>query len=393
MALDASNSSRRYDLDRLRVCALALLIFTHSLYVYRTDGWRVQSEQAGLWADILISVIAPWRISVVFFIAGAATRFMLERHDFWSFVNNRAMRLFAPFMMALVVLVPVMQYIAAPHSRGTGTYFDFLRGAGFHSHETFGFWLPDFGHVWFLLYAFVYALVAGLIWRLRRSAFRFADRVITAAPVWAVVAVLSFCFVVADAVLEPIFPRTNMFVDDPAGHLRCIAPFILGLFLARPSAFWTRLKAARGWLIPLALSLFVLSIPLSLKLLLLSGQTKLALVLLEGTASGLYGAAMMFLILSFASALPNRAGPALGYFGDAIMPIYLMHQPVIVFVATALHGAGLPAWAEFGLVLGLAGGFPLLVYHFIIRPTPALRIACGLKATTARREPIAQPSH
>jgi glucan biosynthesis protein C len=73
---------RRNDLDWLRVGALGLLILTHVLYVYRTIPWRVQSEHAGVWGTVAVEALAPWRISLVFFIGGAATRFMLERHAF-----------------------------------------------------------------------------------------------------------------------------------------------------------------------------------------------------------------------------------------------------------------------------------------------------------------------
>ena len=67
--------SRRHDLDWLRVGALGLLIVTHVTFVYRTTEWRVQSEHAGLWGDLLVEALAPWRMSLVFFIGGAATRF------------------------------------------------------------------------------------------------------------------------------------------------------------------------------------------------------------------------------------------------------------------------------------------------------------------------------
>src|SRR5262245_53885830 len=117
--------SRRYDFDWLRIGALGLLILTHTTYVYRTVHWRVQSEHAGLWADMLIYMMAPWRICLVFFIAGAATRFMLERNSLSSFVQNRMMRLFVPFLVALVLLVPTMQYMSEPALRGSN-YLEFL---------------------------------------------------------------------------------------------------------------------------------------------------------------------------------------------------------------------------------------------------------------------------
>jgi peptidoglycan/LPS O-acetylase OafA/YrhL len=383
--------ARRYDFDRLRIGALGLLILTHTVYVYRTTGWRVTSEHAGLWGNLLLEAMAPWRISIVFFIAGAATRFMLEKHDLAGFVRNRVMRLLVPFTMALIVIVPTMLYVAEPQFRGAN-YLDFLVHAGMRNREVFGVWVPDFAHVWFLPYVFVYALIAGLAWRFARPAFNLANRRIRNLPVWALVAGLAVLFVVSDAMLKPVFGRSNMLVDDPASHLRCLPAFVLGLMLARPSIFWSRLREATTQLVGAALLLLIPVVALA-TVQSLAPETP-GIAQWTGLADGAYGATVVFLILALASRLFGKPGRGLDYLGDAIMPVYLMHQPVIVFVAEALRGSGAPLWAEFGMVFGLAAGFPLFIYHFLVRPTPLLRILFGLKASprAPKPEPAAPPA-
>jgi peptidoglycan/LPS O-acetylase OafA/YrhL len=384
-------SVRRHDFDWLRIGALGLLILTHTAYVYRTIGWRVSSEHAGLWGDLLIEAMAPWRISIVFFIGGAATRFMLEKHDFIAFVQNRLMRLIVPFIMALIVIVPTMLYITEPHLRGAN-YLDFLVHAGIRNHEVFGVWVPGFAHVWFLPYVFLYALVAGLAWRHARAAFELINRRIQNLPVWALLGGLAVMFVIADAALKPVFGRSNMLVDDPASHVRNLPVFVLGLMVARPSVFWTRLRRATPQLVAATLLLLILVFGLA-TMQFIAPETP-GIARWTGLADGAYGATAMFLILALASRLLGKPGPGLDYFGDAIMPIYLMHQPVIVFVAQALRGSGAPLWMEFSLIGGLAAGFPLFIYHFLVRPTPVLRLLFGLKANPRARkpEPAAPPA-
>lgn len=385
----SQRSPRRFDFDWLRIGALALLIVTHTAYVYRSLWWRTHSDHAGLWADLLIEALAPWRISIVFFIAGAATRFMLERHDLGGFLHNRTMRLAIPFTMTVIVLVPPMVYLTDPSLRGAN-YLDFLVHAGLHAREVYGVWVPDLAHVWFLPHILLYGLAASLAWRFARPAFEAACRRIAAAPVAVLVAGLAVCFIIADALLKPVFGRSNMLVDDPVSHVRAIPVFILGLALARPSEFWTRLRAAGSWLFPLA-GLLVLAV-LGVAAAQTPSPDPARLDGWAGLVDGAYGAVMVFAILGLASRFLARSGPGLSYFGDAIMPIYLMHQPVIIFVTEELRGAGLPLWAEFGLILGLAAGLPLVVYHFLIRPTPFLRIIFGLKAAVPQtRAPTAAP--
>ena len=348
----------------------------HGLCLPETLPWRTQSEHAGLWGDLLIEAMAPWRISVVFFIAGAATRFMLDKHDFGGFLQNRVLRLIVPFVMAVIALVPLMLYISEPQLRGAN-YLEFLANAGLRSHEVYSVWLPHLGHVWFLPYVFLYALLAGLAWFNARPAFEAVHGWINTRPVAVLVAGAALMLIIADAGLKPVFGRTNMPVDDPTSHVRSIPMFFLGLMLARPSGFWERLRSAGIWLFPAVVVL--LAIVMGLAALQSLSPAFPWIRQLTGIADGAYGAVSVFAILSLASRFLTKPGQSLSYFGDAIMPVYLMHQPVIVFVGDSINGLGLPLWAEFGLIFGLAVGFPLLVYHFIVRHTGILRVLCGLK--------------
>ena len=371
----ASTPLRRHDLDWLRVGALGLLIITHVTYVYRTTGWRIHSEHAGLWGDLLVEAMAPWRMTLVFFIGGVATRFMLQSHDLGSFVANRFLRLGVPFVMAVLLLVPVMWWVTDPESHAYG-YLQYVWHTPLHAHTVYKFHLPDFGHVWFLSYLLVYALAAGLAWRFAPKAWRSAEAFTERAPTWAILIALAVVFVLSDAVMRPVFGRTDMFIDDPAGHMRCLPPFLLGVMVARSNAFWSKLGAARGWLLPVALGLATAALVMAARDT-LSGHTLPPAQ--SGTADGIYGAAALLAILAWGQSLLNRPSPHLAYFSDAIMPVYLMHQVVIVVVGVQLLRMGLPGWVEFPLLLGATALIPLAIYHAAIRRFDPLRLVFGLK--------------
>jgi peptidoglycan/LPS O-acetylase OafA/YrhL len=108
--------------------------------------------------------------------------------------------------------------------------------------------------------------------------------------------VLALCYVTADAVMGPRRPITNMLIDDVTGHARALPSFVLGLFLAHRSRFWTRLQRARGWLGPL-LFLAVAGVA-SLQA---AWPGTMYLARLAGLVGGIYGAAMMLLVLALVS--------------------------------------------------------------------------------------------
>ncbi|MBW8882071.1 MAG: acyltransferase, partial [Asticcacaulis sp.] len=65
---------RRYDLDWLRLIAFGLLIFYHIGMFYVTWGWHVKSDHAGRAIEPLMRLVNPWRLDLLFFISGVATR-------------------------------------------------------------------------------------------------------------------------------------------------------------------------------------------------------------------------------------------------------------------------------------------------------------------------------
>src|SRR5690606_18260007 len=103
--------ARRADIDYLRVGALALLILYHVLLVFDSNWWRVKSDHAGPWADYFVSVLTPWRMSLVFLIGGMAARFMIERTSAGSFIRERAGKLLTAFVFAMIVLMPLQRYV------------------------------------------------------------------------------------------------------------------------------------------------------------------------------------------------------------------------------------------------------------------------------------------
>ena len=75
---------RRYDIDWVRVIAIALLLIYHTAIVFQpwaTMIFFIQSKESllGLWA--LMSMLNVWRIPLLFFVSGMGVYFAIQKRD------------------------------------------------------------------------------------------------------------------------------------------------------------------------------------------------------------------------------------------------------------------------------------------------------------------------
>lgn len=68
----------------------------------------------------------------------------------------------------------------------------------------------------------------------------------------------------------------------------------------------------------------------------------------------------------------------LTYSNEALMPFYVLHQPVIVLFGFMLYSLELPVWAK--LIILVPGSFLTIIgiYHFVVRPVHLLRTMVGI---------------
>ena len=96
--------SRLAYLDWLRVAAFALLILYHVGMFYVTWDWHVKSDRAGHAIEPLMLLTNPWRLTLLFFVSGAATRFMADKMSAAKLAGKRTVRLLVPLVFAMLFL-------------------------------------------------------------------------------------------------------------------------------------------------------------------------------------------------------------------------------------------------------------------------------------------------
>ena len=400
-ATDARTSKRRADMDYLRVGALALLIVYHVLLVFdAADGWRIRSEHAGLWAHYVTSSLTSWRMPLVFCVGGVAARFMFETMSTVQFVRDRAVKLLTAFAFAVIILVPLQGYVRLDNVGGPPqSYVHYLLNGALSAMSFHGLPIPDFAHAWFLPYLFVYSVAAVMLWRTAPRLCAWLQHAAERAPLWALTFTLMTWLAFVESIVAPWKSETRLLFPDIEAHLHFAPLFLLGVLLAKSEVFREKLLAGRVCLSVAALTLLAVSLMLRANVLEHASSDELA-QFSALAARGLFGGVMLFAVTSIAAWALNKPSAALTYATDAILPVYLMHQTVLIAVGDAILMRHWPAALELLTLSSATVLIPLALYHMLVRPTAWLRMLFGLrpKARTAAlvssptiRQPVSQP--
>ena len=153
-----SLSSRRYDIDTLRIIAFGLLIFYHIGMFYVTWGWHVKSVHASEFAEPAMRLLNPWRLSLLFLISGVALRFLMDKSDnLWRLGRERSWRLFLPIVFGMCVVVAPQSWLQLVESGEiSSSFLAFYPG---YLAEDYSISTPTWNHLWYLVYLFVYTLI------------------------------------------------------------------------------------------------------------------------------------------------------------------------------------------------------------------------------------------
>lgn len=379
-------------LDGLRIAALGLLIAYHVGMYYVTWGWHVKSPFASPAAEPVMFLSSPWRMSLLFLISGAATSILVARRgDGW--LRPRLARLGWPLLFGMLVIVPPQSYFQVVEQAG----YDggFLRFMGLYLSGYHGFCgadggclrLPTWNHLWFLPYLMVYT--AGL-WALLRAWPRALDRaaaVLASMPAalalfagpWLLLAALRLA-------LRAHFEVTHALVDDVLAHAQFLPAFAFGALWARMPGAWAAAERLRWLALAIALVAWATMV----------WGDGLPIELLRAAYAAQQWCGVLAAV-GFGHRHLGGDGPWRRRLSDAVFPVYVLHQTLIVVPAVALRPLGLaPALEAPLLAIGtLAGAAAIVVGLERLRAPGWLRRCLGMadasRAVSAPR-PAAGPA-
>jgi peptidoglycan/LPS O-acetylase OafA/YrhL len=404
-------SERLRGLDAMRALVVVGLIFFHSALIFDTrDDYYVKNGQtADLTALAALGVV--WAMPLLFLTAGLAVWHSMDRRSVAAVAGERLRRLFVPLVFGVLVLMPIPVWFRLRADPAyTESYAQFYPRflqvrlewsdfpfviQGMPPEDLF-----ETGQLWFLVLLLTFSLLLlPAFWWLRGGPDR--RPLARLAPL-------------ADRPGAILLPALPLGLTSAAFHLEephaawsrwCyLLFFVYGFVLASDRRYLTAMQRGTATAITVGLVTFTSGFgmiaaadaggdpfvdyqPLSI-----IGR------LLFGVTGWLWLVAILGL-LTRPHPSRNPAGSAgrstalAGWVGEAVLPVYVLHQPVLVAIGYSVVRWPLHPLAKY---LAITTGTLLIVlaiYHLLIRRFQPARVLFGLRPTpTATVPPAGRPT-
>lgn len=383
-------------IDWLRIFAVFLLFPFHTARIFDPWPFYVKSETQNLGLMVFAKFLNQWHMHLFFFLAGTSTCLALRFRSHRQYVRERFRRLIVPLLFGILVIIPPQSYyrlFGNPHLVWPGNRLQFFIG-GPQFHKSYFAFYPDFfngifpvgnfewGHLWFLAYLFVFSRLSLPFFSYLKSepGLRFIAKL--ADFIQKPVGLLSLFIPIAiiEASLRGIYPdgHQNLY-NDWANFLTYGTLFIYGyLFFSTPKGISVFSKYLR---ISLAIAVTTSAVYLGfLAPSLLERSLKPYSV--SWTALRVFGAlstwCWIISLMGLAKAFFDLGGKALNYVRESALPIYILHQTVIVSVGFYILKSGIANIPAFMIILVSSLLLTISSYEIISHIRP-LRFLFGMK--------------
>ncbi len=404
--MNASTSPRRYDLDALRIFACYLLFLYHVGMVFNpAPFFHVRNGDTSLAFLIVCGFISLWHMPLFFLLAGWSAAASLASRGAGAFLRERWHKLALPLIAGCVLLAPGIKYLELQSGQDLNHRGLFVSAELQESlrsvipielplaapfDESFVEFLPTFftqldrfswSHLWFLAYLLSLTLV--LLPAFARLAKRPSPFVVPSRfQIYLPIVPLAL----VQLTLRERFPGPYNLYNDWASMSFYATFLIAGFLMAVEPHFEFRLR--EEWKRAFGIGLAATGVLLAAVL----GVFDWTPAVLAGTAVA--GWCFVVALLGFAHERVTSSSPRMRYLAESAFPIYLLHQPVIVFLGYPIVQLPLGIAAKFVLLLTSSVVVTLAVYHFAVRPFQLPRTLTGMKPLPQRSGAAAtRPAH
>jgi len=377
--MNTTTVQRRYDLDWLRVLAFSAVFLYHCSRFFDSDWWHVKNSTSSPLVDTLKGIFDLWGMPLLFVISGASIFYALRPGGALRFLRDRVWRLLVPLAFGILVLAPPQVYLTRlTHAEFQGSFLEFLP----RYFQDWNTWNGDFAwtgvHLWYLEDLFLFSLVLLPVFAALKTTAgrRFTESLgrLTARPgvIFAWALPLALLLILADplGVLRPelsedlsrlvVFPIFLVY-----GYLVfCDGRVQQAIIRQRRTA----MTLAAG--LTLAAGMLEDTLAQNPSFLLFAPVMALAGLLIWSWLLTALGYGMRYLT-------ENSRG--LSYANEAVLPFYILHQPVILILGYFITALGLPILVKYLIIAGLAFGITLGLYEFGVRRWNPMRRIFGLK--------------
>ncbi len=379
MTQPTAPAARRLELDWLRVLAIAFVFLFHSTRFFDYADWHVKSATRYAFLDNMATLVILWMMPLLFVVSGASTFYALKRRSGGEFLKDRLLRLGVPLLLGVFVLGAWQVYLERyTHHQFNASFWKFLP---FYFRGKYGeggnfAWMGL--HLWYMelllalsvifLPAFLYlrsALGKRLLAWLGAQLARPGVLYLLGIPVMLLVALLN--------------PQSSLGARNCGGWsaVGYIPFFLNGFLLVSHDGLYERVRRWRWVSLAIAVGLTLVM----LRWYMAAGEPRFGTPLFTRLFAvyGLAAWCWVLAILGLAAQHLKAAPPLLAVANEAVLPFYILHQPVLLSVGYLVLRQRLPDLARWAIILLLSLAITLGLYWFVIRPVNALRVLFGMK--------------
>ncbi|MFZ1290912.1 MAG: acyltransferase family protein [Melioribacteraceae bacterium] len=381
---NSSNSTqRKYYLDWLRVIAFYILIFYHVGMIFVPWDFHIKNNVTSEWFETWMAFFNQWRLPLLFMISGIVIYYSLGKRTGKEFFIERSKRLLIPLIFGMFVIVPPQIYVERISS-------------GIHFANYWEFWKTVFvfipypkggslswHHLWYILYIFVYSIIALPIFLHLKSSKSILLRekvsdFFTNHPNAIYLLIIPLLLLYYS--LAGVFPTTHGFFDDWYNHSISFTLFIFGFFISSFSGLWEAIIKNRKK------SLIFASIPTLFLLLFVWGPTFEIMnedtrffEIFYGLLKWILIPCWLFTILGYSKFFLNKPSAMLTYANESVYPLYILHQTIMIILGYYIVQLNLNVLTKFVTLILLTFGGSFLFYELFIKRFNLMRMLFGLK--------------
>jgi len=372
-------TTRRYDLDWLRVFGIAAVFIFHSCRFFDLDGWHVKNPTTYLGVEIWIGFLASWLMPLMFIISGASLYYALGTRGNGAFIKDKVLRLFIPLMVGAFTHVALQVYLErVSHQQFAGTFIDFLPHY-FDGLYGFGGNFAWMGlHLWYLLVLFVFSL--GLLplfhWLKIGGGERILDRMgnFLARPKMIYLLVLPLALLRSALNPDSFFGR-----GDFGGWslLIYVLFFVYGFVIISHAGVQQRIQQLRQTSLSAGGIMGAVMIALYVAWSETSYRTLPYIIM--NSAYALLSWCWLLTILGYGFKRFTQSTPFLQYASEGVLPFYILHQTVLIVVGYFVVQWTIPDLLKWLIIAPTSFILIMVLYEFAVRRVNVLRFLFGMK--------------
>ena len=389
---DASTekNARLHYLDWLQVLAILGVFLFHAVHPFDDlADWHIKNNDSSILATFFIGFFNLWGMPFFFTMAGATSWFSLRRRTAGRYARERVTRLLVPFIIGSILLTPIQAYYEFTHkgwwegssiiefifSTEARTYFFTEYNSITFNPEIFG----DLGyHLWFVGFLFAFSLIALPVfnWLKGDAGKRFVSFFARLVESRGGLLIFAIPLIMIGTFFQPFLSGYTGW----ATFAFLLAFFIFGYILISDERFMLAIR--RDWrphlILGIACTLFFFSVAAGIPVWdwLVSPGTLPFYI--SWTAWGINSWCWTMVIFFIGMRFLDFNNKQLRYGREASYPFFIVHQPVIIFIA--FYAVQWEVDLTIKLLVVVIGSFAVTLgmYEFLVRRINPVRALLGM---------------